>query len=133
MPRQIGVPQPISTQRDSLRRRVRRWYGHFNHEKWRECFEMVDPDLTLTGKVVQQHYLESLAQFKERYGNIQLWHVRISMHLREPKAVTNQRPFAYVYVVWQDKRHNFHMFRERWVCQGSKWFTRVAGLVPGAA
>lgn len=132
MTRQVKPLQPIATERDSLRRRVRRWYDSFNHEQWTECFELVDPDLRGTGKVAQQNYLDSLSQFKEQYGGIQLWHVRISLHLHERKAVTDKRPFAYVYVVWQDARHNFHMFRDRWVRKGTKWYTRVAGLVPGA-
>jgi hypothetical protein len=131
MPTQRKPPQRASSERDSLRRRVRRWYDCFNHEKWHDCYALVDPELTTTGKVVRQNYLESLAQFKEQYGNIKRWHVRISMHLHEPKAVADKRPFAYVYVFWQDASHNFHVFRERWVRKGTEWYSRVAGLVPG--
>ncbi len=39
------------------------------------------------------------------------------------------RPFAYVYIYWQDHRHAFRLFRERWVHDGGKWYTRVVGLV----
>jgi hypothetical protein len=55
--------------------------------------------------------------------------VRISLHLTGSRPSSDPRPFANVYTVWQDERHEFHMFRERWVRDGDKWYTRVAGLI----
>ncbi|MFO0968477.1 MAG: hypothetical protein U0793_23215 [Gemmataceae bacterium] len=60
------------------------------------------------------------------------WHIRLSPHLERSAHQRDKRPFAYVYIVWQDDNHAFHMFRERWVKEGGRWFTRVIGLVPNA-
>jgi hypothetical protein len=64
---------------------------------------------------------------------IRPWHVRISLHLTGSRPASDPRAFAYVYTVWQDERHEFHMFRERWVRDGKNWYTRVAGLVVNEA
>jgi hypothetical protein len=45
-------------------------------------------------------------------------------------AKDDQRDFAYVVVSWKDKSNKFHQFRERWIKDRGKWFTRVIGLVP---
>ena len=74
--------------------------------------------------------MECLQSFREVYGTISLWYIRISLHLDPATNKRDPRPFAYVYVVWQDQAHAFHMFRERWVQDAGRWFTRVAGLVP---
>jgi hypothetical protein len=89
-----------------------RWYGRFNSERWTDCFALVDPRLADSNKVNAVAYIDWLRRFKERYGTIHPWHVRISLHL-DDRPATDSRPFAYVYVVWQDDSHDFHMFRER--------------------
>lgn len=121
-------PKEMSA-RIALRRRVMSWYARFNGEKWDECWGFVDPRLTSAKKVERTPYVASLARFKSRYGAIHTWHVRISLHLTGTRPASDPRPFAYVYAVWQDDRHGFHMFRERWVLDGKKWYTEVAGLV----
>src|SRR5687767_8838640 len=90
--------------RGALRRRVMKWYEQFNRGHWNDCFALVDPRLSGANKVSSAAYAESLLRFKQRYGAINPWHVRISMHL-DGRPVTDPRPFAYVYVVWQDNRH----------------------------
>ena len=55
-----------------------------------------------------------------------------SLHGDARTVGSDRRPFAYVYVVWQDEAHGFHMFRERWVKDRGWWFTRVVGLVPNS-
>ena len=117
-------------ERAALRKRVRRMYYRFNRGLWERCFSHIDPRLREEGKVQLPDYSAGLERFKEIYGAIKLWHVRISLHLDAASNKHDQRPFAYVYVVWQDEVHGFHMFRERWVKQGSHWFTRLVGLVP---
>jgi len=118
-----------SLARVALRRRVMRWYAQFNASKWDDCLALVDPRLTSTGKVKSGPYVESLVRFKTRYGAVHPWHVRVSLHLAGSRQAADSRPFAYVYTVWQDDRHGFHMFRERWVRDGRKWYTEVVGLV----
>jgi hypothetical protein len=56
--------------------------------------------------------------------------IRISLHLHQQSNKHDDRPFAYVYVVWQDDAKEFRMFRERWVKHLGRWFTRVVGLLP---
>ena len=116
--------------RNALRRRVKRMYDYFNEGRWENCFALVDPKLTETSKVVFPVYSQQLRDFKSAYGCIRVWDFKISLHLDGSSNKHDPRPFAFVYVVWQDDTHGFHMFRERWVKEGDKWFTRVAGLVP---
>ncbi|HEY2411396.1 MAG TPA: hypothetical protein VGI40_04105, partial [Pirellulaceae bacterium] len=113
----------------ALRRRVMSWYSRFNDERWSDCYALIDPSLASSGKVNAEAYTHSLRNFRSRYGTIRPWHVRISLHLTGSRPTSDSRPFAYVYTVWQDDRHEFHMFRERWVQEGKNWYTRVAGLV----
>jgi hypothetical protein len=133
MTQRLKTSRKDTAARHALRRRVSRWYERFNNGHWQDCFALVDPRLTSTGKVKADDYEESLSRFKDRYGSIHPWHVRISLHLTGSRAAADSRPFAYVYVVWQDDRHDLHMFRERWVRDGEKWYTRVAGLVANEA
>jgi hypothetical protein len=67
--------------------------------------------------------------FKNVYGSVNLWLTRLSLHLEAASGQRDKRPFAYVYVIWQDAAHGFHMFRERWINDNGRWFTRVVGLV----
>ena len=105
-------------------------YGWFNEELWAKCFSLIDPKLREQGGVELSGYAEGLKAFKEYYGSIRPWHVRVSPHLQASSNKHDPRPFAYVYVIWQDDAHAFHMFRERWVKHSGRWFTRVVGLVP---
>lgn len=122
-----------SSERQALRGRVRQWQVWFNQGRWEKCFALVDPNLTGSAKVRLPEYAERLQAFQQAYGSIRPWHIRISLHLEATGPPRDRRPFAYVYVVWQDATHEFHMFRERWVKDGGRWFTRVVGLVPNRA
>lgn len=104
-------------------------YASFNHGAWEKCHSLVDPRLREAGKVPLAQYAAGLHAFKSAYGSINPWHVRISLHLDTASNKHDDRPFAYVYVIWQDAAHQFHMFRERWVLDAGRWYTRVAGLV----
>src|SRR6266568_2546139 len=118
--------------RQALRRRVRQMYEWFNEGAWTKCFALVDPALREHGRIDEPSYADSLRRFKRAYGAIEPWHVRVSVHLGPSSNKHDDRPFAYVYVVWQDQSHGFHMFRERWVRDSGRWYTRVVGLVPNA-
>jgi hypothetical protein len=89
---------------------------------------MIDPGLR--PKVDFRVYAEQLEAFKNRYGAVRPWHVRADLHMDGSSNKRDKRPFAYAYVVWQDKANDFHMFRERWVKDNTRWFTRVVGLIP---
>jgi hypothetical protein len=118
----------IRTERAALDHRVRQVYRWLNRGQWEKCFSVLDPKLQ--SKVDQSNYEQRLMAFKQTYGAIQPWHLRISLHLDGSANKRDLRPFAYVYLVWRDKVGAFHMFRERWVKDSNRWFTRVAGLVP---
>jgi len=119
-----------AAQKAALRARVRRFYGTlFAKRSWQKCYEYLDPRLREQGKVDANTYAESLARFADYYGAISIRHIDISLHLDATKNRHDDRAFAYVYVFWQDKRGQFHVFRERWVRDGGDWYTRVVGLV----
>ena len=121
---------PASVERQALRRRVRRMYDWFDEGRWEKCFSLVDPKLREQSRVQLPTYAAGMQAFKEAYGTVHPWMVRISLHLDESPARQDMRQFAYVYVIWQDDAKRFHMFQERWVKDSDRWFTRVAGLVP---
>src|SRR5579884_370422 len=118
-----------TVERQALRRRVKQMYQWFNRGLWEKCFSLIDPRIREKTTTKFTPYAERLQEFKEAYGTIRPWYVRISLHLDASSSKHDDGPFAYVYTVWQDDAHRFHMFRERWVRQGDRWFTRVVSLV----
>jgi hypothetical protein len=130
MKRAVHSTERDSAQREALRRRVKRFYHRFNKADWKNCYALIDPQLTRQGKVTLDTYCELMQAFKTVYGSINLWFTRVSPHLDAAPKQRDKRPFAYVYVIWQDDAHGFHMFRERWVKAHGQWFTRVVGLIP---
>jgi hypothetical protein len=119
-----------SGQLKALRRRVLQMYASFNQGLWNKCLSLLDLLLRERTNLEPAVYAEQLHSFKNAYGRIDPWHMRISLHLDASSNKHDSRPFAYVYVVWQDASHGFHMFRERWVQHDGRWFTRVVGMVP---
>jgi hypothetical protein len=119
-----------TAERQALRRRVKQMHAWFNRGRWERCFSLIDPVLREKGRVELPTYAERLQEFKEVYGAIHLWYVRISLYLDGSVNKHDPRPFAYVYVVWKDDAHRFHVFQERWVRHEDHWFTRVVGLIP---
>jgi hypothetical protein len=119
-----------ATERAALRRRVQQFYRRFNQADWDACHALIDPRLTEHRKVKREAYTELMQAFKDAYGRVNPWSTRLHLHLDPSPKQSDPRPFAYVYIIWQDDAHGFHMFRERWVKDRGQWFTRVAGLVP---
>jgi hypothetical protein len=105
-------------------------YDSFADEVWEKCFSLVDPKLREKSKVQLPAYAEGMREFKAVYGRVHPWMIKLSLHLAAAPSQQDKRPFAYVYVIWQDRSNRFHMFQERWVKDGNRWYTRVAGLVP---
>ncbi len=118
----------------ALRRRIRELYRCMNRHDWDGCFEHVDPKLRASGRFEPQVYTRSLQRFIEYYHKIDIWYVRVSLYLGENENKHDPRPFAYAYVLWQDVQKGLHLFRERWIRESGRWYTRVVGLVsPGKA
>src|SRR5262249_30361903 len=129
MRRTTSSSRPQVSERQALRKRVRHMYDWLNREQWQKCFSLIDPLLTERKKIQFEVYRDQLEAFRGLHGTINPWPVRISLHLDAGGNKHDDRPFAYVYVVWQDQSHGYHMFRERWVKHDGQWFTRVVGLV----
>ena len=69
---------------------------------------------------------DSLQAFREAYGDVSILTIVVSeVH----RSKHDPRPFAFASIVWRDRSHEFHVFRERWVFDGKRWYTRVVGLV----
>ncbi len=117
-------------ERQALRRRVQQFYRRFNKAAWDDCHQLIDPELTGRGKVESATYADLMQAFKEVYGSVRPRWTDVSLHLDATTKQRDKRPFAFVYILWQDEAHDFHMFRERWVQEDGQWYTRVAGLVP---
>ena len=130
MKRTANSTERVAAERETLRRRVGLFYLRLNKARWTDCYELIDPQLAKQGKVNLDTYSELLQEFTNRYGRVKRWWTHISLHLDGAQRQRDKRPFAYVYVLWQDEAHGFHMFRERWIKDRGRWFTRVVGLVP---
>jgi hypothetical protein len=117
--------------RAALRRRIRLLYEALNQRDWPRCFKMLDPKLRETERVNASDYAKSLAEFQQSYGHVEIRHIEISLYL-DARGKNDSRPFAYTYVLWKDARGGVHLFRERWVLDERRWFTRVVGLVSHA-
>ena len=130
MIRKVRPAVDEAAERASIRRTVKRLYAWFNQGLWEKCWFLLDPKLRKPAKVELSPYAASLAAFHKSYGAIHPWYIRINLHLEASNNKHDDRPFAYVYVIWQDQDHEFHMFRERWIKDSEQWFSRVVGLVP---
>ncbi len=111
-----------------LRQRIHAFYAHFNQENWQGCFRFLDPALRDKAKVELEKYAVSLANFKHYYGLIRPLFMEIKL-ITNVQSRTDARDFAYVAVFWKDSKNAYHLFRERWVKDKGRWFTRVVGLV----
>lgn len=109
---------------------MKQFYRRFNKADWPGCHAFIDLQIIRKGKVNLIDYTKLMQGFKEVYGGVKPWMTRLSLHLDSTSNQSDKRPFAYVYVVWQDNAHGFHLFRERWIKENGQWFTRVVGLVP---
>ena len=109
-----------------LRRAIRGFYDCYRQEKWALCYNRIDPQLREAAKVDFDSYRESLQAFLREYGDVSNRMIEVSeIH----RSKHDPRPFAYASIVWRDRSHEFHVFRERWVFDGRRWYTRVVGLV----
>ena len=128
--RTVQTKKRDTTERQSLRRRVQQFYRRFNKGAWEDCSALIDPELTGRGKVKFGACSDLMQAFKEVYGSVKPRWTDLSLHLDASPKQRDKRPFAYVYILWQDEAYGFHMFRERWIQHHGQWYTRVVGLVP---
>jgi len=114
----------------SLAARIIFFYKFFNQRNWARCYEYIDPKLRAKREFGISEYSRTMRDFFEAHGPVeQVKILKISIH-SGIEANNDQRDFAYVVISWKDKSREFHHFRERWIKDREKWFTRVIGLVP---
>ena len=87
-------------------------YDWFDNEGWEKCFSLVDP--RLRESKVQLRRIGRHASLQTCLRNCTSLDDQDKPHLDESLARQDKRQFAYVYVVWPDDEHRFHMFQERW-------------------
>ena len=118
--------QPATESTTSLRRSICSFYDSYRQEKWTPCFNRIDPQLRESSKVNFDSYQDSLQTFRQAYGDVAILVIEVSeIH----RSKHDPRPFAFASIVWRDRSHEFHVFRERWVFDDKRWYTRVVGLV----
>ena len=115
MKRTLQPVESVTDERKALRKRLKQFYLRFNKANWDDCFALIDPLLTHQGKVNREAYPKLMQDFKDVYGRVKPWVTRLSLHPEGAPKQGDKRPFAYIYVIWQDAAHGFHMFRERWI------------------
>jgi len=115
----------------SLVGRVVHFYRFFNRRDWGRCHDYIDPKLK--EKVEPGDYSQTMEQFFSEYGPIQQIRIRRLTIYPGNVSKTDERDFAYVIIAWKDRRDVLHQFRERWIKDRGRWFTRVVGLVPHQA
>jgi hypothetical protein len=114
----------------SLAGRVVHFYRSFNNQDWPRCYGYIDPRLTTAARVGPDEYAQSMQAFFEAYGPIQEVNILKLTIYPGGQARDDTRDFAYAVISWKDKMNEYHHFRERWIKDRGKWFTRVIGLVP---
>ena len=119
----------ITAAKERVRSRIRRFYESFGKREWGKCYEFVDPELR-DGTVNRAKYVQSLSAFFKRFGPIAVTTIDdIEVFSKVTNNPHDGRDFAYAVVVWQDKRHERHLLRERWVKSSGHWYSRRVGLV----
>src|SRR6266516_4109665 len=118
----------ITTEKERVRSRIRRFYNSFAKREWGKCYEFLDPEVR-QGTVNRVKYVRSLAAFFKSFGPIIVMTIDdIEVHSKVMNNKHDSRDFAYAVVLWQDKRHERHLLRERWVKSGGNWYSRRVGL-----
>jgi hypothetical protein len=117
-------------EQQELTTRIERFYQLLNDQRWKECFELVDPKLRDTGKVAIGTYSNSLASFFTEHGPLVLQSFdRVRIYDGASNTHDN-RDFAYGLVALEDREHHPLKTRERWVkASDGQWYTRMAGMV----
>lgn len=118
----------------ALKRRVRRFYALLNDRRFADCHRLIDPRLLeKPGKGTSHQYEQALGEFLDAVGEVRVLRVTITaMYVNEPSKLYEGRDFALGRTTWEDAAGDRHEFAERWVYDGTGWFTRSTGLLKPA-
>jgi hypothetical protein len=113
--------------------RVRRFYEHLNVSQFRECFQMIDPQVREDPRSVTLYqYMQSLGAFLGHHGKVEVRKVELHLHANEPSRRYHNRDFAVGKTTWSNQQGQEQVFQERWVKDGDDWYTVCTGFVaPG--
>jgi hypothetical protein len=134
----VAMTATLASKQTALKRRIRQFYNALNRRDFEKCHQMIDPRVRAKPTSVTLHqYENSLAQFLDEHGLVDVREITIDLHLDEPSPLYEGRDFAVGRTTWVDEQGNEQTFSERWVRDGRAWFTRSTGFVvtppPGAA
>jgi hypothetical protein len=116
----------------ALRRRIKRFYDHFNRGEFDKCYLMVDPVLReVPTSITEFQYTTNLERFHQESGEIVVRDIApVQLHLDEPNRLYNNRDFALACLTCEDEKGRQHTFKERWVRDSrGRWYTRNTGFV----
>ena len=114
----------------SLKRRIRQFYRLMNEGETARCHRMIDPRVRAKpSSVTLYQYENSLRQFLEHFGSVNVLDIEVALHLEEPSKLYEGRDFAVGTTTWADSAGTQHVFSERWVWEERGWYTRSTGFV----
>jgi hypothetical protein len=122
------------SQTNALEKRIRQFYQLLNEENFGKCFRHVDPVVRgESSSVTEYQYENSLRRFLAFCGYSRVVRVALQLHIGERNVLYANRDFAVGQTTWADEFGVEHVFQERWVRNGQRWYTRSTGLVTPAA
>ena len=87
----------------------------------------------MSSSVTLFQYENALREFLDQFGVVKVVEINLELHLNETSKLYDGRDFAIGKTCWADEAGNHHVFSERWVFEGRKWYTRSTGfLIPDA-
>jgi hypothetical protein len=120
----------IRSQTSALEKRIRQFYELLDEQNFGKCFRHIDPAVRGESfSVTEYQYENSLRQFLTCYGHIRVIGITLQLHIGEPSELYANRDFAVGQTTWADEFGVEHVFQERWVRDGQRWYTRSTGLV----
>ncbi len=117
----------------SLTRRITRFYELLGEQEFTKCYAMIDPLVRSNSTSVTLYQYENAArQFVRHFGKPRVHEIDIEVHVGKPSKLYSDRDFAVGRTLWVDRAGVEHVFQERWVRAGQRWYTRCTGFVTPA-
>lgn len=119
-----------ASQQSSLRRRIRRFYELLSERQIERCHQMLDPRIReQPTSVTFLQYDNSARDFLAAVGAVEVREIELELHVNEANKLYENRDFAVGQTRWIDEHGTEHVFQERWVREGRRWYTRSTGFV----
>lgn len=106
----------------AIRKRVATYFDMFNRTDWSGCRSLIDPTIGVDPIIFRQN----MVRFRDHCRSMYLISMRISLC---DSAKFEQRPLAYVHVVWEDPDGKEWKEQQLWVKNCDKWFSRSTGRI----